>query len=148
VEANPGRVNDKDSNNITILHIAVLTLESLSLVVWLIDERGADVNAWSGTTIRFTPLHVVKSVDILTALLDRGADPTHSTNWAYSALTFQVYRGGVDKVARLLQYPRVRATVNLKQPSSGKTALHFACTYSNEIRATAVVRFLLQAGAD
>jgi ankyrin repeat protein len=43
------------------------------LVVWLLDEKGADVNAT--TAGDRTPLFYAKTPDILTALLDRGADP-------------------------------------------------------------------------
>ena len=52
--------------------------ESLSLVVWLLDEKGADVN---GTMADGTSaFHAAGSLDILTALLDRGADPTLAGN--------------------------------------------------------------------
>jgi hypothetical protein len=44
VEANPGRVNDRDSRGSTVLFSAACR-EGLSLVVWLLDEIGADVNA-------------------------------------------------------------------------------------------------------
>ena len=44
VEANPGRVNDRDSEGLTPLIAAASIKESLSLVVWLLDEKGADVN--------------------------------------------------------------------------------------------------------
>jgi len=76
VDANPGRVNDldRDEDGITPLYAAVFYLESLPLVLWLLDERGADVNGrldgWE------TPLHVACSLDVLNVLLDRGADPT------------------------------------------------------------------------
>lgn len=55
VEANPGRVNDRDSKCYTPLSAAAVREHSLSLFVWLLDEKGADVNA---TTVHgYTPLH-------------------------------------------------------------------------------------------
>ena len=45
VEANPGRVNDRDEEGITLLYVATRCRESLSLVLWLLDEKGANVNA-------------------------------------------------------------------------------------------------------
>jgi len=44
VEANPGRVDDKDRYGRTPLYVAVRDIKSLALTVWLVDEKGADVN--------------------------------------------------------------------------------------------------------
>ena len=72
VEANPGRVNDKDSEGDTPLCAAARHTESLPLVVWLLDEKGADVN---GTTADGrTAIYWAASLDILIVLLDRGGD--------------------------------------------------------------------------
>ena len=73
VEANPGRVNRMDRWGFTPLYVAVCRLKNLSLTVWLLDEKGADVKA--RTKDGESPLHEARSLDILTALLDRGADP-------------------------------------------------------------------------
>jgi len=59
----------------------------------------------------------------------------------------QAHFGSVDVVARLLQDPRVRATVNL-QITRGKTALHSASCNEDETWATSIVHLLLQAGTD
>ncbi len=48
VEASPERANDKDSNGLTPLHAAVTKLKSLPLILWLIDEKGADVDGRIG----------------------------------------------------------------------------------------------------
>lgn len=80
VEANPGRVDDKDKDGHTPLYRAVtidnqdcLHYTPLQLVEWLTDKRFADVDAKS---VRGeTPLHATRSLEILNALLDRGADP-------------------------------------------------------------------------
>jgi len=57
--------------------------------------------------------------------------------------------GAVDMVARLLQELRVRAIVDV-QDSKGDTALHWAYNTDedDEKTVTAIVRFLLQAGAN
>ena len=74
VEANPERVNDCDVDGRPPLFVAACVLQTLPLTVWLLDEKGADVN---GTTVHGgPPLHVATSLDILSALLDRGANPT------------------------------------------------------------------------
>ena len=44
VEANPGRVNDRGRYGDTPLVAAADEFKSLPLVVWLLDEQGADVN--------------------------------------------------------------------------------------------------------
>jgi ankyrin repeat protein len=95
-----------------------------SLVVRLLDEKGADVNGTrrDGSSA----LHVAASLDILIALLDRGADPTRVNQRTRSPLMQQAFYGTADVVVRLLQDPRVRATVNM-QNLDGNTALHLAC---------------------
>jgi hypothetical protein len=56
--------------------------------------------------------------------------------------------GTVDTVARLLQDPRVRATVNM-QDGNGRTVLHYACrNFGVEDTAAPKVHLLLQAGAN
>ena len=47
VEANPGRVEDRDIGGHTPLSAAASHRDSQSLVVWLLEEKGADVNALS-----------------------------------------------------------------------------------------------------
>jgi hypothetical protein len=66
--ANPGRVNDGDRAGDTPL-VAAAWKHIHSLVVWLLDEKGADVNVIGSDG----GLHVAASLDILIALLDRGA---------------------------------------------------------------------------
>ena len=75
MEANPERVNDSDDDgNCTPLFAAVSYLDSLTLTLWLLDEKGADVNgrAYFGAT----PLFNADSIGMLIVLLDHGADPT------------------------------------------------------------------------
>lgn len=43
MEDNPGRVNDTDRMNYTPLILAALR-GNMSLFMWLVDEKGADVN--------------------------------------------------------------------------------------------------------
>ena len=80
VEANPGRVNDRDSAGYTLLTAAALEGEEedgllLTFIVWLLDEEGADVNA-TAEYRRSALHHGAGSLDILNALMDRAADPT------------------------------------------------------------------------
>jgi len=58
-----------------------------------------------------------------------------------------VQKARVENVARLLQDPRARATVNI-QGSRGYTALHHACEIGDETLVFSIVRLLLQAGAN
>lgn len=74
VEANPGRVNDEDSQGQTPLVAAVLAFDSAPLVQWLLSEKGADVNATDH--YGFTPIHLARSLAVVNALLDGGANPT------------------------------------------------------------------------
>jgi len=73
VEANPGRVNLWDRYGCTPMYAAVWRLQSLPLTVWLLDEKGADVNAT--TSLGTTPLCVALFLDILTALMTVAPTP-------------------------------------------------------------------------
>jgi ankyrin repeat protein len=105
VEANPGRVNERDLNNTTPLRHATSYLKSVPLILWLVKEKGADVNAAdeSGDV----PLHHAKSLDVLNALLDCGADPSILISHKLTPLMLYVIWRKPDMVARLLQEPRV-----------------------------------------
>lgn len=146
VDANPGCVDDWDESGDTPLFVAIHPLRSLPLVLWLLDKKGADVNG--RLAYGLLPLHVACSLDILNALLDRGADPTLVDNCKQSSLTFYASDGQSDLVARLLQDPRVRATIDVQGGTDGDTALHGACHRGDEALATANVRLLLQSGAN
>ena len=90
----------------------------------------------------FSPLHVARSLEILSALLEHGADPTALSDDGVSVLMWQAQDGDVACVARLLRDPHVRAAVNTQQ-DNGNTALHHACNNLND----SIVHTLLQAGA-
>ena len=124
VEANPGRVNDRDHSGETPLLAAVIYEKSLPLVVWLLDKKGADVNGTNEDGA--SALHYAVSLDVLTALLNRGADPTIANSHGVRPLMWGAQHGTVDVVARLLQDPRVRGCIDV-QDGDGATALHHAC---------------------
>jgi ankyrin repeat protein len=143
VEANPGRVNEQDRQGFTPLYVAARKHTRL-LVVWLIDENGADPNT-------STLLHVANSLAILIALLDRGADPSgldgdDSTPLMIHALFFSSSQH-VYCVIHLLKDPRVRATINV-QNCVGETAIHQACFNDEDDVSTFIIHLLLQARAN
>jgi len=145
VGANLTSVNEWDQDGITLLYTVFYDMRSLSLVLRLLDEKGADVNRRSRSGN--TALHGARSLDILNALLDRGADPTLLNIKHLCPLLNYTNFEGVDRVARLLQDPRVRATVDMRY--MGETVLHFACFREDddETVTTSIVHVLLQAGA-
>jgi hypothetical protein len=146
VEANPGRVNDRDRYGGFTPLIAAALNDKHSLVVWLLDKKGADVNAT--TAGERTAIFYAETPDILTTLLDRGADPNVADAHGTRPLMLRAFLGQIDNVARLLEDPRVRVTVNM-QSGNGLTVLHRACdSYKPEERAALMVHLLLQAGAN
>ena len=120
MEANPGRVN-RDAIGWTPLVAAAKKEERLSLAMWLLDEKGADVCAT--TAVGNRALHFAYFLDILNAFLERGADPSQANTYGVLPLMWHARYHSTDVVARLLQDQRVRATVNL-QNRAGLTALH------------------------
>ena len=149
VELNPGRVNDRGSDyrESTFLFVAACVRKSLPLTLLLLDEKGADVNAT--TSDGSTALHEAYSLGIVTALLDHSADSIRLNDDGVSPLMRQALIGKIEIVVRLLQDPRVRATINI-QSNDGRTALHCACNSVNgtEANQAALVILLLQSGAN
>ncbi len=105
---------------------------------------------------------------ILTALLDRGADPTLSSSGGVLPLMVYAAYGKLGCIQRLLQEPRVLANIDAQVAGNllngeggllgwkGMTALHFACrpdfgvvfdAAANSTIAPAI-ELLLQAGAN
>lgn len=88
VEANPGGVNDKDKRGDTPLTTAVRFLKSAPLVLWLVKERGADLNAADGDGGK--PLHLVQSIDVLDALSECDVDPSLPDMRGMTALIYHI----------------------------------------------------------
>jgi len=162
VDANPGRIDDRDSEGITPLFATAYNRKSLSLVEWLLDEKGADVNARADFGL--TATHAARSLDILNALCSRGADPTLSgvprgrtPLMCHVAGMYELVsmiesnlkdpNEAVGMVARLLEDPRVRATIDV-QDRDGNTALHHACDADDIKTITPKTHLLLKAGAN
>lgn len=110
VEANPGRRNHVDTHGWTPLYSAVCRQASLDLTLWLLDEKGADVNARNQD--RRIPLHGASTLAILNVLIDRGAILTKQDREGDTVLMSQVCHADLEIVARLLQEPSVRAAVD------------------------------------
>lgn len=158
VEDNPASVNATDQHGCAPLHAAMYHFESLALTMWLIDEKGADVNAPSFNR-NVTPL-VAVSVAMVGALLARGADPTLGSIEGVLPLMLHAIQGKFECVQRFLQDPRVLATIDPQVVErvhrveeeggdincKGMTAVHFVCGIS--MLNTQIVKLLLQAGAN
>ena len=125
--------------------MAVFKLKSLSLALWLLAEKDADVNA--ATSQGATPIHGAFTLDLLNALLDRGTDPSKLDRHGITALMSQATLGEDGAIGRLLEDPRVRAIVNLRNVP-GDTAFHWVCTHKSDKQQYAQVLLLLQARAD
>lgn len=110
VEANPSLVNSSDGDYDTPLYVAANVWDSVELVRWLVLEKGADTN--TADDMFFPILGSTKSVDVLEALLDCGADPIEKGR-SFTPLCMHIMYGRDDMVARLLEDPRVQASVDL-----------------------------------
>lgn len=111
VEANPEHVNDKDVHSETPLFVAVCNLDNVPLTAWLLDKKGADLD--TRCRIGLPLLHVAKSLDMVNALMDRGADPASLANDGSTVLVWAVATRRRDIIARLLTDRRVRAGIDL-----------------------------------
>jgi WD40 repeat protein len=129
---------DTRNGDRTPLHIACAA--GNEIVVRLLLERGADLNA--RTNDGWTPLHEAAdgSAELLRALLARGADPNAASAAGYTPLHRAAFTSSVDAVEVLLNAGASVVAVD----DGGLTALHFAADRGN----TVIVRRLLEAGAD
>lgn len=145
VDNHPGRINDEDAEGYTPLNAAISRLNSLPLTLYLLDEKDADIHHRS--TNGCTPIQKAKSVDIITALLQRGADPSTVDDCGYSALMGRAAFNDLFGVKRLLEDARVRATID-EQDRCGRSALQYAIYIGPEATINPIVSLLLQAGAN
>ena len=100
-------------------------------------QAGADPNRSSGG---MTPLHVVKTAETMTALIEAGGDPNARTKNGWTPLHWAVFEGRAEVVPALLEAgadPNVRGKY-------GNTPLHIAASHAT----AEVVRALLEAGGD
>lgn len=118
IESNPKRVNAWDSYLYQPLHAAI-EMENVPLVLWLIKEKGADING------ECPALFCARTVNMLNALLECGADPALNSD-GLAVIDSLVHSSELEMVARLLQEPRAKANVNA-QDILGVSALHTAC---------------------
>ena len=125
--------------------MAALFIGSVSLILWLVKEKGADVNATSATGS--SPLHNTESFDVLNALLGCGADLIPLNSNGDTPLMVHLHQSSHDVVARLLQDPRVQASINVQEGRYGFTTLHLACWDVDKPDVPAIIQLFLQAGA-
>jgi ankyrin repeat protein len=77
-EEHPGSVYEQDRVGHTLLIAAAYRNMSMDFITWLVDEKGADIDS-RGIRGR-TALFYANSIDVLSFLLDRGANPTLQDN--------------------------------------------------------------------
>lgn len=105
VESNPGSVDCMDMLGVTPLLAAVCHFKGVPLIQWLVNEKGADVNATNEK--RVTSLHITQPLDVFNALLTCGADPSLLDSHGFNQLMMRALDGRFEKVKRLLQDPRM-----------------------------------------
>ncbi len=151
VDAKPWRVYKMDIQNHSLLYVAAKNF-SLAFMVYLMDVKGADPRSRNGTRGE-SILHAVSSVEKVNALLERGVNPTaKNVDWE-TPLMLCADNGNSQCVARYLQDPRVRASLNVaKTRLGGFTTLHCACRRRgaavSALDCTRVLELLLEAGAN
>ena len=99
------------------------TEQCRSFLSIIVDELGADVNKQDSKGLR--PLHYVKRADVMSFLMNRGADPLVLDNEGRTVLMRHAEAGNADCVAVLLKHPSVVSLLNTQ--STLGTALHMAC---------------------
>lgn len=123
----------------------------LALVSLMVDSLNVDVNG--RTSNGSAAVHHAMNAGVLGYLLEGGAEPVVWNDKGWSPLMHHVQAGRPECVARLLEDPRVRASVDTVARGddfNSFSALHLAC-YFNNVTPTAklaLLRHLLVAGAD
>ena len=150
VFANPGHAEARDSRGNTPLWAAARR-GNYTLVSYLLVLRGVDVNGQTGNGS--TAIYHAHNEEVLGFLLDRGAEPVVWNDKGWLPLMHHVQAGRSDCVARLLEDPRGRASIDTVvrgEDFEGFSALHLACWHNNitPTAKLAILRHLLEAGAD
>jgi len=150
VFANPGHAEAPDSRGNTSLWAAARR-GNYTLVSHLLVSRGVDVNGRTGNGS--TAIHHAHNEEVLGFLLGGGAEPVVWNDKGWLPLMHHVQAGRSECVARLLEDPRVRASIDTVvrgEDFEGFSALHLACWHNNVTPTAklAILRHLLEAGAD
>lgn len=97
------------------------------LVTWLIRDKSMGIHGHVKPPENL--LHHAKDKDMVAALMDLGEDPTVRIENGKTLLMRHVQESHVEVVERLLQDPRVLATINatVNHTEGELTALHFVC---------------------
>ena len=83
----------------------------------------------------------------MNVLLERGADRTVRKGLGLTPLMMQAFLGHISCVARMLEDPEARATIDM-QDDGGLTALRLACSQNDSAFSLIIVQLLLEGGAD
>lgn len=134
---------------------------NLELVNKLIAE-GADVNATTTEAIGdgdfgigATALMVAAAyghADIVTALLEAGADPNQKDKRGTTVLWYVAqpmrFRNNLEVLQAILRHSRYPVDVNIKYGNEGHTPLHLALNDAMYPRKEGIIRLLVESGAD
>jgi hypothetical protein len=134
---------------------------NLERVNKLIAE-GADVNATTTEVIGdydfgigATALMVAAAyghVDIVTALLEAGADPNQKDKRGTTVLWYVAqpmrFRNNLEVLQAILRHSRYPVDVNIKYGNEGHTPLHLALNDAMYPRKEGIIRLLVESGAD
>ncbi|MBW1754176.1 MAG: ankyrin repeat domain-containing protein [Deltaproteobacteria bacterium] len=139
VTENPSRINEKDSNSNSFLHVAVHA-DNEELVKFLIS-KGADVNIKNN--YGQTPLQIAadkNNLEIITQLVSHDAEINIQNTSGLTPLDDAIHHGQMETVKYLISKG---AEINIKD-TQGKTPLHYAAI-SNKVE---ISKYLIEKGAE
>jgi ankyrin repeat protein/uncharacterized caspase-like protein len=139
VTENPSRVNEKDSNGNSFLHIAVH--ENNEELVKFLISKGADVNIKNN--YGETPLQIAadkNNLEIITQLVSHDAEINIKDSSGLTPLDDAIYQGQMETVKYLISKG---AEINIKD-TTGKTPLHYAAI-RNKVE---ISKYLIAKGAE
>jgi ankyrin repeat protein len=128
-------------NAVHSLEVCDAAREGNDLAVRNLVNRGVDINMTGGGTLDFSPLMWAaeeNNIEMMTLLLDNGADPNLRNRRGMSALLLAAKNGHVDAVKLLLD-----RGADVECDAQGVTPLHAAVAYGH----LDAVRLILGCGA-
>ncbi|CAL8116869.1 unnamed protein product [Orchesella dallaii] len=139
--------NKPNKQQATPLHFAVARIELLRYTVEFFLSKGADLNAVDekGDSVLFYAIQYNRSIELMSMLINLGADTKHRNYMGKNALHISVEKNNLNALKYLIE------THNLNvddEDSNGNTPLHLVAEWESWKRPELIMMLLIELGSN